>query len=175
MDTVGRESLIEQLRVTRQSFVAAASGMTEAQGKFKPAPDRWSVEECAEHLALVERGILKRISEESTASDPVVRPERQEELRQAAGSRANKRQAPDRVSPTGQFGSLAKALEQFASNREKTIAYVGSCPEDLHARTVTHPVFGSMTSHEYLIFMANHTLRHLDQVREIQASPGFPS
>ena len=175
MTTAERNALIEQLKGTRQSFVAAASGMTDAQGKFKPAPDRWSIEECAEHLALVERALLKRIREESTASDHVERPERQTELHRAAVNRDGKRQAPDRVAPSGQYGSLAKALDQFASNREQTIAYVSACPDDLHARTVAHPVFGAMTSHEYLIFMAGHTLRHLEQVREIQASSGFPS
>jgi uncharacterized damage-inducible protein DinB len=174
MNTPEHAALIEQLRATGQAFVGGVSGFTDAQGKFKPAPGCWSIEECAEHLALVEKGILKRISEDYTPCEPVERPDRQAELRQIGANRASKRQAPDRVRPTGQFGSLAKALEQFTSSRAQTIAYVSGCPDDLHGRTVVHPI-GQMTSHEYLVLMSAHTLRHLDQVREIQASPGFPA
>jgi hypothetical protein len=31
-----------------------------------------------------------------------------------------------------------------------------------------------MTCHECLVLIANHTLRHLAQIREIQATPGYP-
>ncbi|MGH9689808.1 MAG: DinB family protein [Candidatus Acidiferrales bacterium] len=175
MNTEESSALVTELRACGQAFLAGTSGLTNAQGKFKPAPDRWSIEDCVEHLALAEAGILKRIREDYTPSDRAERPERQAELRQFGASRASKRQAPERVRPTGQFGSLAKALDQFAANREQTIAYLGACQNDLHAGTVVHPTLGPMTCHEYVVFMTGHTLRHLDQIREIQASPDFPA
>ncbi|HVB57405.1 MAG TPA: DinB family protein [Candidatus Acidoferrales bacterium] len=175
MNTEERSALVNEFRASGQSFLAGTSGLTDAQGKFKPAPDRWSIEECVEHLAVVEKWILYRISEDYTPSDRVERPDRQAELRQFGASRASKRQAPERVRPTGQFGSLAKALDQFAASREQTIAYLSACQNDLNAGTVVHPTLGPMTCHEYVIFMTGHTLRHLDQIREIQASPGFPA
>jgi len=154
-----REEMIGGLRASRAAFLTACGGVTELQGKFKPAPDRWSIEECAEHVALVEKGLLMRLTEEAIPSERVVRPERQVELRKMAADRSTKRQVPERARPSGQFGSLARALEQFAANREKTIAYLSVCQDDLHARNIAHP----------------HTLRHLDQIREIQKSPGYPA
>ena len=89
-------------------------------------------------------------------------------------NRTTKRQAPERVYPSGRFGSLAKALEQFSANRDQTIAYLSECKDDLHARSIVHPI-GPMTCHECFVIIANHPLRHLAQIREIQATPGYPS
>ncbi len=169
-----RSDLIKQLQETREIFLAGVSGISDAQGKFKPAPDRWSIEECAEHIALVESGLLTRLMQEASPSEHIERPERQQELRKLGIDRASKRQAPERARPTGRFGSVSKALGQFVANREKTMAYLRDCQDNLHARTVVHPI-GTMTCHELVVLMSAHTLRHLEQIREVQATPGFPN
>ena len=169
-----REELIQSLQQTRDAFLAGVSGISDVQGKFKPAPDRWSIEECAEHVALVELGMMARLTQEATPSDHVERPERQAELARLGRDRSGKRNAPERARPTGRFGSLSNALQQFSANRDKTIAYLRDCGEDLHARTVVHPI-GAMTCHELVVLMSNHTLRHLEQVREVQSAPGYPA
>jgi hypothetical protein len=174
MEATPRADLIWQLQETRDAFWAAVSSVTDSQAKFKPAPDRWSIEECAEHIALVESGLLSRLTLESTPSAHVESPERQAELRKLSMDRAIKRQAPERARPTGRFGSVSKALEQFVANREKTIAYLNRCPDDLHARTVVHPI-ATMTCHELVVMMSGHTLRHLAQIREIQATSDYPA
>jgi DinB superfamily len=169
-----REELIGQLRATGAAFLAGCEGTTDLQGKFKPAPDRWSIEECAEHIALVENGLLMRLSQEAIPSERAVRGERQAEMRKMAGDRSTTRQAPERARPTGRFGSLRKALEQFAANREKTIAYLSAYEDDLHAHSIVH-LIGTMSCHEFVVFMSTHTLRHLEQIVEIQKSPGYPA
>jgi uncharacterized damage-inducible protein DinB len=168
-----RAELIKELQQSRDTFIAGVTGITDAQSKFKPAPDRWSIEEIAEHLALVEVGLMARITQESTPSEHVERPDRQAELRKMGLERISRRQAPERARPTGRFGSLSNALNAFKANREKTLAYIRDCQDDLHARTVVHPI-GAMTCHELVILMASHTLRHLEQIRELQAAPGYP-
>jgi hypothetical protein len=174
METENRAAILNELQATRAKFMDALQGITEAQAKFKPAPDRWSIEECAEHVAVVEKGMLARITDESSASERSERAERQSEIRQFTLNRVSKRQAPERVVPTGRFPSLAKSLEAFSANRDVTIAFVRSCKDDLHARSIVHPT-GPMTCHEGLILLANHPLRHLEQIREIQATPGYPA
>ncbi len=174
MEAVAAHSdLIKLLQDTRETFLAGCSGISDTQGKFKPAPDRWSIEECTEHVALVEARLLLRLTEEAKPSEHVERPERQVELARTTRDRSGKRNAPEPARPTGRFGSLANALQQFAANREKIMAYLRDCADDLHARTVVHPV-GPMTSHELVVMMSSHTLRHLDQIREVQATPGYP-
>ncbi len=171
--TDDRAALVEELRAARATFLEGLAGISETQAKFKPAPDRWSIAECAEHVAVVEKGMMGRITDESSASERAVRSEKQGELRKSTLNRASKRQSPERMIPTGRFASLTKALDQFSANRDDTIAYLRSCKDDLHARSFVHPT-GPMTCHEGFILIANHPLRHLAQIREIQASPGYP-
>ena len=173
METSDRIALVGELHATRTAFLEALAGVSEAQAKFKLAPDRWSIEECAEHVVLVEKGMLKRVTDESAVSARNERPGRQEEIRGSTLNRANKRESPAHVVPSGRFGSLAKALEQFSVNRDQTIGYVSDCNDDLDARSIVHPI-GPMTCHECLIVIANHPLRHLGQIREIQETPGYP-
>src|SRR5258708_13079395 len=42
-----------------------ANGLSEAQWNFKPAPDRWSIAECAEHIGVTETFILNLITEQA--------------------------------------------------------------------------------------------------------------
>ena len=49
-----RAYLIEQLELSKKNMLASIQGVTEAQWKFKPAPNVWSVAECAEHIILAE-------------------------------------------------------------------------------------------------------------------------
>src|ERR1700739_3006970 len=60
-----REHAVAELEGSRQAFLDATSGLTEAQWNFKPAPDRWSIAECAEHIGVTEAFILKMITEQA--------------------------------------------------------------------------------------------------------------
>ena len=44
--------------MTRAKFLKSIDGLTEAQWTFKPAPDRWSIAEVAEHIGISEGTIL---------------------------------------------------------------------------------------------------------------------
>ncbi len=51
------------LEATRDAFQSAVAGLSAAQASFKPSPDRWSVEEIVEHVAVAEHGMYRFISE----------------------------------------------------------------------------------------------------------------
>src|ERR1022692_4269086 len=53
-----RESALKSLQATHDAFLHSISGLSEKQWKFKPAPDRWSVAEVSEHIALSESMIF---------------------------------------------------------------------------------------------------------------------
>src|SRR6476469_5690165 len=57
-----RDKAIEYLKQTEKDFLASIEGVSEAQWKFKAAPDRWSIAETAEHIGLAEQLIWDRIS-----------------------------------------------------------------------------------------------------------------
>src|ERR1700692_3944121 len=53
-----RSKVINWLEESRKEFLAAIDGVTEEQWKWKPAPERWSVGETAEHIVLAEAALF---------------------------------------------------------------------------------------------------------------------
>jgi hypothetical protein len=76
--------------------------------------------------------------------------------------------APELVRPSGRFASLAEAVEQFVSRRERTIQWVESCSEDLRGLSTLHPAAGQINCYECLWLLIGHPARHAEQIREIR-------
>src|ERR1700756_2443096 len=69
-----REAALKHLQATHDAFLQSISGLSEKQWKFKPAPDRWSVAEVAEHITLTEGMILGMVQKQVMTS-PAAAPE----------------------------------------------------------------------------------------------------
>ena len=63
-----REKGLRYLAETRNGVVEATKGLSDAQWKFKPGPDRWSIAEIVEHLALVENFLLENVRPQLASS-----------------------------------------------------------------------------------------------------------
>ncbi|HYU45446.1 MAG TPA: DinB family protein [Terriglobales bacterium] len=57
-----RDRAAQYLQQTNDGVIATTKGLSEAQMKFKPAPDRWSVGETLEHITLAEDFLLQNIT-----------------------------------------------------------------------------------------------------------------
>jgi hypothetical protein len=174
MNTEERAALVEKLRASRDALVAGLAAVSESQAKFKPAANSWSIEEIVEHLAVAEHGMYRLITAYSQPAESPADPMREEQFEKLGSDRRRRVSAPDRARPNGRYGSLTNALNQFVANRERTISYIESCDDDLRMRTTTHPL-GVMSCRECLALMIGHPLQHLEQIREVQANPRFPS
>ncbi len=174
MDAAEKAFLLGRLLASRDTFTASLAQVSEAQAHFTPSSDRWSIAGIAEHVAVTEHGMYRLIT---TYFEPLDQPRfgRENEILERTGlDRTNRSEAPERVRPRGRYPSLSDAVRQFASNRDRTITFVRDCQDDLRARLVNHAV-GQITGQECLALLIVHPLRHLDQIRELQASPGYPA
>src|SRR5258708_18036710 len=128
-----RDFLLKRLNETRDTFLASFQGVSEEQACFKPAPDRWSICDCVEHMAVAETGLFRQLSENwVTAQAPPTSREREMAiLNSNGGNRDQKAKAPERACPTGRFRSLAEANKQFTAAPTRTIDYIIACNEDL--------------------------------------------
>ena len=61
-----------QLESARAELIAVVSSLTEEQARTRPAPGRWSVLDCLEHVCYVERRFLRMVRE-SEAERPAER------------------------------------------------------------------------------------------------------
>src|SRR3954468_21685001 len=109
-----RERGVKYLEQTRDGVIAATKGLSEAQMKFKPAPDRWSVAETLEHIALAEDFLLKDINDRimKAPAGPSDRDTAKLDAMVLAmiPDRSHKAQAPPPIVPTGRW-TPAETLE----------------------------------------------------------------
>ncbi len=172
-----RERLVNHLQKTRQFLLDEVVGLSEAQANFKPAEDRWSVAECAEHITLSEDFLRGAVGQ---AMQAPAAPERKEELKgkedqvlQFVTDRSQKFQAPEPLRPTGRWDSLEAIIEVFKASRKKTLDYAHGTQEDLHSHIVAFPT-GDMDAYQFLLFLSGHTERHTLQIQEVKAHADFP-
>jgi hypothetical protein len=170
-----REQALTYLAETRKGVLEATKGLTEAQWKFKPAPDRWSAAEVVEHLVLIEdlvQGILAKIGQ-APAGSPDLDPKQVDAMILArVPDRTEKAQAPPPALPSGRWTS-AGTLERFLKSRGQTTEILRSASE-LRGHVIAHPVFGPLDGYEWILATAAHSARHTKQILEVKADPQFP-
>ena len=172
-----RTYLIEQLEQSRKAMLASIDGITEAQWTFKPAPNVWSVQECAEHIVLAE-GYIFGGAQQILKTPAVERPERSNSdvdhiLVDRVQDRSQKATAPEPLVPGRKFATPADASKAFIVAREKTVAYVKSTQDDLRTHVGPSPA-GPMDSYQFLLLLSAHSARHTAQIREVEANPSYP-
>jgi hypothetical protein len=64
---VDRKYILDNLMRSRDVLITETQGLTEEQWRFKEAPDRWSINEIVEHIALWELLLDYRISRQLSA------------------------------------------------------------------------------------------------------------
>jgi len=182
-------SEIEQARLyldqTRNGVIGATKGLSEAQRKFKPAPDRWSIAEIVEHIVVVQELVLGPIREQ-LAKSPVVTADRDYKQIDAVivnqlPDRLQKFQAPEMLRPTGRW-EPSVALDRLVKNYARLSEYLDSTP-DLRQHQVDAPplkavskgAYDSMDGYQWVLGAAAHTERHTKQILEVKADPDFPA
>jgi uncharacterized damage-inducible protein DinB len=173
-----RKDAIKLLKDTEKGVFDQVKGLSEAQLKFKPAPDRWSVEECVKHIAASEE-MLWQATEGAlkAAANPEKRSEikaTDEQMVKMAEDRSTKVKTIEKLMPENTpFKTTEEALASFKKNREKLIDYVKSTQEDLRNHVATMP-FGMLDSYQLILFIAGHSNRHTQQIMEVKADANFP-
>jgi uncharacterized damage-inducible protein DinB len=171
-----REKAAQYLQQTRDGVVEATKGLSEAQMKFKPAPDRWSAAETLEHITLAEDFLLLN-AKDKIMKAPAGTADRDTAKIDAmvlamVPDRTQKRQAPGPLVPTGRW-TPAEALDHFLKSRAQTVEFLESTP-DLREHVADSPLGQPMDAYEWLLFIAAHSQRHTKQILEVKADPNFP-
>jgi hypothetical protein len=177
MTSAERAYLIEQLETSKANMLASIQGLSEAQWKFKPAPQVWSVAECAEHIILAEDFIFSG-AQKVLQTPAVPRPaksngEVDHALVAAILDRSKKATAPEAIVPSGKFATPEDAAREFTARRDKTIAYVKETADELRVHVADGPA-GQMDAYQFLLLLSAHSGRHTLQIKEVQANPGYP-
>lgn len=174
-----RDAALKQFQSTRDNFLKSIAGLSQKQWTFKPAPDRWSVAEVAEHITVSESGIFGLVQQKIMQSPAT--PEKREQVKgkddlilQRVPDRSHKAQAPVFLRPTGRWATEAELTKAFEDSRKTTMDYVRTTNDDLRDHFFDHPVFGTLDGYQWLLLISAHSARHTAQIEEVKADPNFP-
>ncbi|MCC6856952.1 MAG: DinB family protein [Bryobacterales bacterium] len=167
-----------ELETSGREFLEAILGLSPAQWTFKPAPERWSVAEVAEHLLLSEDSLYFEVvndimrSPESPHHPPVRSMDRQALL--SPQDRSAKATAPEYLTPGPAWSSPEALAAEFRKRRDRAITYVRAAGDELRKHFVSDPASGSLDACQCFLVLSGHTRRHVEQILEIRRDPQFP-
>lgn len=174
-----REALVAQLTRTQELFLTSLDGVSDAQWNWKPAPERWSVGQVAEHITKAEELLRGRV--EGMLKAPAATPEllaktkgKDELILKAIPDRTKKATAPEPLVPKGSFATKAALIDAFKASRAKTIA-LASGAADLRGVANADLPIGESDGYQGLLFQSAHTERHTKQILEVKATAGYPA
>jgi hypothetical protein len=165
--------LIDYLDRERADLDVAIAAMPAERHGVRPAPDAWCAAEVVNHLALTDRritGLLTKLTGDAKAggarpdadASPILPGmdvgrilDRTSKIRNPRGDPAADCNLPDGLA----------ALDAARADL-KALLLQPDLP-DLGRVSAPHPVFGLLNGYEWVVFMAAHTRRHADQIREI--------
>jgi hypothetical protein len=175
-----RTLVLKWLGESHQEFFEAIDRVSDAQWEWKPAPERWSLGETAEHIVLAE-ALLFAFVRRALAAPPNPAWEEQTEgktelLIQVIPSRLANSVAPEPIVPREML-IRAQARERFENQRIDIVNFARESQMAWKEHTVVHPfpAFGTLNAHQWLIYVPLHTMRHNQQIAEVKASLGYSS
>jgi hypothetical protein len=167
------DELIEHLDDNRRVLRAAIDAVPAADRGRRPSPDRWSVAEVVEHLAIVEARVTARLAEGLDAAPPA-------ELPQGHAAQPVDRSLLNRVgNRTSRFKTGASSEPQGGIDTEAAWAAATSSRDafrgllersdgrDVGGIVFPHPAFGPLSFYQWAVFLSGPDARHADQIREI--------
>lgn len=173
-----RKFVVGKLKTSEKNLQQSIRGLSEAQLKFKPSENQWSVEGCVKHIAMTEQMLSSALEE--AMKQPANAEKRSaikvsdDELMNFMENRTNKVQTADPLKPENiTFANVEEAMAAFKLNREKLVRFAQDTKEDLRNHVVELP-FGSYDAYQMLLLMASHSARHTQQIEEVKASAQYP-
>jgi hypothetical protein len=173
-----RTKVLNWLEESRKGFLSAIEAVTEQQWKWKPAPDRWSVGEIAEHIVLAEASQFGNVKKAiSLPANPAWDEEtkgKTERLEAILAPRLGKAQAAEAIVPKWDM-TLRQVRERFERQRAEIVKFATDTDLPLKQHTLDNAFFGTLNGYHWLIYAPLHTMRHDKQIAEVKGTTGYPN
>jgi hypothetical protein len=178
LTTSERTKMNTVLNASMVKFTTAVNDLSEDQLNFRPAPNKWTIAECIEHITLAELEFPKIVAREmQKPANPDLRNKiriEDDAIQPKMTSKKWKAKSPEIFKPSNQFATAKEALIVFQQQRNQTIAYVETTKEDLRNHYWRHPLTGKIDLYQTLLLMSAHLERHVEQIENIKKEVNFP-
>lgn len=157
----------------RASFKETVAGLDDVQLGALPADEKWTLRQLIEHVSIVDEGmtricakLLGKAEAAGKAADGSVKIS-DAFLSKGAEVADRKVEAPDFVQPVNGL-SVAESLAKLDGNEEALNALREKFEKfECSGFTFTHPFFGDLSAHEWLVLRGAHEARHLKQMKKL--------
>lgn len=160
----------EQLDSSRSRLMSVLQGLNDDELNWKPDANTWSIAQVVQHIATVETGASKTILL-GLAEEPNFVPSHLA-LEQVIPDRSIKVNAPPHVQPSTDPKTIAELKEILQSSRQKFMDTLNGIDNvdllDVTSPTISHPVFGKMSTGQWILAAHLHEERHIRQIEEIK-------
>ncbi len=174
-------ALAQELRSAGEATRVLFEPVREVQSRFRPGPNRWSLQEILDHLVESERLFSAQASKllAKEIVPPPFHPGPVDALLiPIATNRNRKLHAPEEIRPQSASKPTTDLLKEFQTLRAATIELLRTAdPARLYEGAfATHPPGSTpLPAGHWLAVAAAHNRRHLDQADEAMRDPRFPS
>ena len=170
-----RQYTIENFKRTTDALVKETESLTPAQWAFKESPERWSIGEVVEHLALWEIIWAREIS---MGSRSIPQPELNKTSRPDSYyaefiMEDNPHVSPDFSRPTG-FINGKDNLAFFLNRRALNLAFLEKTTADMRAQFELTGTDNPRNMHQVYIYQWGHVDRHLRQIKKVKSHKNYP-
>jgi DinB superfamily len=173
-----RAHVVQQLKESEKEYLFSIENVTEVQWNWKPAPDRWSVGQAAEHIMQAEVVLFQRIQHavQSPANPDwhATTAGKSEMLERVMLDRSQKAEAPGSTRPQGL--PKQEVVRRFKELRARIVRFAEETQAPLNEHTAEHPfpAFSTLNTYQWLLLVPLHNRRHDHQIAEVKAAPGYP-
>jgi hypothetical protein len=177
MSTEQRKLILDRLETSGHNFLDRIERVSDAQWHRKPAPDKWSIAEVAEHVTITEQLLLHKVQE--ALSNPV-QPDwkrrtsgKTQFLLQVVAPRRGRARAPKEVRPKAGW-SKDETVRRFHAVRATTIRFAQETQAEMNACIARHPfpIFGDLSAFQWMLYIPTHLERHVRQIDSIRGANG---
>jgi hypothetical protein len=168
-----RERLIAHLQMTGSWLPDEVAHLSQTQLDYRATPDKWTIAEVVQHLVIAEpiywkllqTGVHRPLAAgfKSRATDA--------DVLWYGIDRTRRQKTSTDEDPRGQTIQISEALAKFAQLHDTMLEYAKTTNDDLRGHDVRE---WNVDAYQWFLEISTHAQRHILQIREIKADPGFP-
>jgi hypothetical protein len=171
-----RKYLLDNLSRSKQEIINETKNLSEKQWNFKESPDRWSINEVVEHIAIWEllfmHDISRSLGSEPNPENAKVKPDSNfvNFIMEATPHHSLEYTKPFSYTIPMGINNGKNNLAWLLKMRDESLAYLKT--ETKNIRNYYNR--GNSNVHQLYIYVFGHTDRHLRQLKKIKQHPKYP-
>jgi hypothetical protein len=171
LDDLERQRLVSHLEMTESWLTTELDGLTSEQLSYKMSPDSWSIAEVVEHLSIAEPQYWNQLQASAKRPPSDRKPEATDADILWYGIDRTRRTKTGEARVPHDKATAGESLANFRKLRATMLHYARTTADDLRSRIL---IDGNMDVYQWFLMISAHAQRHILQIREIKAHPGYP-